>query len=323
MCVVSVDGAKFRIDGKLTYEECKSESRGRLMNVRMVNCIFDDENPETRPVGFDPESNTTSFINSMEEYKSKGILAFTINLQGGYPGYEGAINSAFRPDGSLKSEYIHRASRVIEAADDLSMVIILGFFYQRQDQILRDEDAVRIAVANAAEWVKRKGYTNVLIEIANEYPHPGFDHRIIRDEDGEIDLMSIVRSVSSDLLVSTSGIGDGQYHPKLAEAADFILIHGNGCEPNEYHDKVSVLRRYGKPVVFNEDWCFSDDPRGVFDAVDKATAAFEAGASWGIMNQKRNQHWPFIFGIGNPEAGRNAKEDFIAYETIAKLIGIK
>lgn len=323
MCMVSIDGMKFRIDCKLTYEEYKPESRGRLMNVRMVNCVFDDENPETRPVRFDPESNTTSFINSMKEYKSKGILAFTINLQGGYPGYEEAINSAFRSDGNLKSEYMRRASRVIEAADDLGMMIILGLFYQRQDQILRDEDAVRDAVANAAEWVKSKGYRNVLVEIANEYSHPGFDHRIIQSEDGEIELMNIVRSVSSDLLVSTSGIGDGFYHPKLAEAADFILIHGNGCNPNEYYSKVGMLLKYGKPIVFNEDWCFSDDPRGIFDAAEKATAAFEAGASWGIMNQKRNQQWPFIFGIGNLKAGRNAREDFIAYETIAKLIGIK
>jgi len=323
MCTVTIDGTKFRINNNLTYKNCRLKSRGRLMNARMVNCIFDDENPETRPVGFDPEVNTTNFINSMEEYKSKGILAFTINLQGGYPGYEGAINSAFRSDGSLKSEYMRRVSRVIEAADDLNLVIILGLFYQRQDQILRDENAVRAAVANAAEWVKSKGYTNVLIEIANEYSHPGFDHRIIRDEDGEIELMNIVRSVSPSLLVSTSGIGDGLYHPKLAEAADFILIHGNGCDPDEYYDKVSMLRKYEKPVVFNEDWCFSDDPRGIGDAVEKATAAFEAGASWGIMNQKRNQEWPFIFGIGDPKEGKNAKEDFIAYETIAKLIGIK
>ena len=39
------------------------------------------------------------------------------------------------------------------------------------------------------------------------------------------------------------------------------------------------------------------------------------------MNEERNQYYPFIFGIGNPEEGGNAKEDFIAYETIAELIG--
>ncbi len=319
---VSIDGASFRINGELTYGSCKPESRGRLMNVRMVNSVFDDGNPETRPKGFDPEANTTSFIQSMDQYKSKGILAFTINLQGGFPGYEGAINTAFRADASLKPHYMSRVSRVIEAADARGMVIILGFFYQRQDEILPDADAVRAATANAAAWVRDKGYTNVMIEIANEYVHGGFAD-IIRSEDGEVELMNIVRSTAPELMVSTSGIGNCLFHEKLCDAADFILIHGNGCNPDIYEERVNAYKKYGKPIVFNEDWCFSDDPRGVPDAVQKATAAFEAGASWGIMNQKRNQQWPFIFGIGDPEEGGNAKEDFTAYETIADLVGIR
>ena len=92
------------------------------MNIRMVNSVFDDENLETRPEGFDPEANTSNFIKSLDQYKSKGILAFTINLQGGFPGYEGAINTAFRADASLKPEYMKRVSRVIEAADERVMV---------------------------------------------------------------------------------------------------------------------------------------------------------------------------------------------------------
>ena len=319
---VSIDGADFRINGELTYADLKPESHGRLMNVRMVNSVFDDENPETRPEGFDPDANTSNFIESMNEYKSKGILAFTVNLQGGLPGYEGAINTAFRADASLKPDYMKRVSRVIEAADARGMAIILGLFYQRQDQILPNENAVRAATANAAAWVRDKGYTNVMIEIANEYTHGGFNHNIIKEADGEVELINIVRSAAPNLLVSTSGIGNCKFHEKLCEAADFILIHGNGCDPDIYEESVNSFKKYGKPIVFNEDWCFSDDPRGAPDAAQKVTAAFKAGASWGIMNEERNQYYPFTFGIGNPEEGGNAKEDFIAYETIAKLLGI-
>jgi len=321
--VISIDGMSFRINGELTYKDYNPESYGRLMNVRMVNSVFDDENPKTRPDGFDPEINTDNFIKSMDQYKSKGILAFTINLQGGFPGYEGAINSAFKPDGSLKGEYMDRVSRVIESADEHGMVIILGLFYQRQDQVLKDEDAVRQATINAVRWVQKKGYKNVVIEIANEYPHGGFDHEIIKDSHGEAELIGLVHSTAPGLLVSTSGIGDGLFHPELCEVADFILIHGNGCNPEEYDSKVNALKKYGKPIVFNEDWCFSDDPRGICDAAQKVATAFNAGASWGIMNERRNQHFPFIFNIGSIEEGGNSKEDFIAYETIAELIGIK
>jgi hypothetical protein len=160
----------------------------------MVNATFNDENPTTLPVGFDPDENTNAFIASMDEYLSKGILAFTLNLQGGMPGYEGAINSAFHPDGQLKSDYLARVSRVIEAADDRGMVIILGFFYQRQDQILKDREAVVTATKNASSWLAEKGYQNVMVEISNEYRHPGFDHPILLEEDGQVLLMETVRS---------------------------------------------------------------------------------------------------------------------------------
>lgn len=115
----------------------------------------------------------------MNDYKAKGILAFTLNLQGGMPGYEGAINSAFRSDASLKPNYMRRVGRVIEVTDARGLVIILGFFYQRQDGILLDANAVRQATVNAAAWISDQGYTNVIVEIANEYRHPGFDHQII------------------------------------------------------------------------------------------------------------------------------------------------
>lgn len=320
---ISINSTNFLINGELTYKGCNTDARGMLMNVRMVNSTFGDENPETCPKDFDPEANTNSFIESMDQLKSKGILGFTLNLQGGFPGYENAINSAFRADASLKPDYMKRISRVIEAADDRGMVIILGFFYQRQDQNLPDADAVRSATANAAAWIRDKGYTNVMVEIANEYKHPGFNHKIILSEDGEIELMNIVRSTAPNLLVSTAGMGDAKFHPKLCETADFILIHGNTTDPEKYEDKINVLKKYGKPIIFNEDWCFSDDHRKIGDAVEKVNIAFKTGASWGIMNQMRNQHWPFVFGIGDPEEGENAAEDFAAYEAIAKLVGIR
>ncbi len=320
---ISIDGTQFLINGELTYKDLNSEAHGRLMNVRMVNSVFDDENPKTRPADFDPEANTDNFIKSMDQYKSKGILAFTINLQGGFPGYEGAINSAFNPDGSLKNKYMTRVSRVIEAADERGMIIIMGLFYQRQDQILKDEDAVRKGTVNAVSWVRDKGYKNVMIEIANEYPHGGFDHDIIRTSEGEAELVRLAKSAVPDMLVSTSGIGDGLFHHILCETADFILIHGNGCNPEEYEDKVGNLKKYGKPIVFNEDWCFSDDPRGKADAVQKAISAYKTSASWGIMNERRNQHYPFIFDIGSSDEEGNSKEDLVAYETIAKILGIE
>jgi hypothetical protein len=168
---VSIAGATWQLNGKVTYPRTAAE--GQLMNVRMVNAVFEDANDATRPPGFDPDANTRAFIKRLPAYVSQGARAFTIGLQGGDPRYEGAVNTAFAPDGSLRESYLARVSRVIEAADRHGAVVILGCFYQRQDQTLKDEDAVRAGVANVARWIRDNRFTNVVLEIANEFGHKG------------------------------------------------------------------------------------------------------------------------------------------------------
>ena len=86
---VTVDGTRFRINGAVTYRGKPAE--GQLMNVRMVHAVFEDTN---RPE-FDPAANTQEFVSRMPEYVSLGVRAFTVGLQGAWPGYPGFINTAF------------------------------------------------------------------------------------------------------------------------------------------------------------------------------------------------------------------------------------
>ena len=124
-----------------------TRAEGLLMNVRMVNAVFEDR----RKPDLDPAAITDRFLAQLPDYAAHGVNAFTLCLQGGMPGYEGALNSAFEPDGSLREPYLARVARVIEACDRAGLVVILGCFYQRQDQVLADEAAVRAAVVNVAE----------------------------------------------------------------------------------------------------------------------------------------------------------------------------
>src|SRR3546814_5770428 len=96
----------------------------------MVNAFFEDDRPvEEKPEwDLDPERNTDLLIAQMSSYIAQGVRGFTIGLQGGFPGYEGAVNSAFPTDGSLREKYMDRAGRVIRAADELGAVIILTCF---------------------------------------------------------------------------------------------------------------------------------------------------------------------------------------------------
>ncbi len=171
---VSIRDGRWKINDQSTYPGTTAE--GLLMNVRMVNAVFEDRN---RP-DFDPEANTAEFLANLPDYAAHGITAFTICLQGGMPGYEGAVNSAFEADGSLRNSYMRRIRQVVEACDRLGTIVILGCYYQRQDQILRDEAAVKAGVVHIANWIRDCGFTNIVLEIANEFGHGGFDHECLR-----------------------------------------------------------------------------------------------------------------------------------------------
>ena len=280
---VSIDGNRWLINGVATHPGTPAE--GLLLNVRMVNAIFEDR----RRAGFDAEANTDRFIARIADYGALGVSAFTICLQGGMPGYEGALNSAFEPDGSLRPDYLARAERVIRACERRGMVIILGLYYQRQSAILRDGAAVRAGVVNVARWVRERGFQNVLLEIANEYPHPGFAHGIIRDPKGQAALIRLARETAPGLLVSASGYGDGRLHPEVAQASDFLLPHWNNTPVEQIPARIAALKTFGKPVVANED-----DKTGA-NAVAALRACVENGAGYGLMLNRHNQRFPFHF----------------------------
>jgi len=262
-----------------------SDAEGLLMNVRMVNAVFEDR----RKPEFDPEANASRFIARIPDYASHGVNAFTICLQGGMPGYEGALNSAFEADGGLRPSYLARAERVIRACDQHGLVVILGLLYQRQSRVLRDEAAIRRGVVNAARWIESCRFGNVLVEVANEYPHGGFAHAVIRDPSGQAGLIRLVRQTNPRLLVTASGYGDGRIHPEVAAACDFLTPHWNDTRVEDIPARLASLQRFGKPIVCNED-----DKVGA-TAVAAMLASVTNGCGYGLMLKDRNQTFPFRF----------------------------
>jgi hypothetical protein len=178
---IRIESDHFLINDRLTYPGRSFQGRrieGLLLNSRMVQGIFDDENPDTRdrwnyPDGrpFDADRNTDDFVRNMPAWREHGLLSFTINLQGGSPyGYskdQPWINSAFTTEGDLKPAYMARLTRILDRADELGTAPIVGFFYFGQTHRLNDEAAVVRAADNATDWLLERGYTNVLVEIAN------------------------------------------------------------------------------------------------------------------------------------------------------------
>ena len=65
---------------------------GLLLNSRMIQATFDDENPETVHRWAYPDSrtwdtarNVAEFIEALPIYRDHGLLAVTLNFQGGSP----------------------------------------------------------------------------------------------------------------------------------------------------------------------------------------------------------------------------------------------
>jgi hypothetical protein len=300
---ISIVNGRWHIDGEATYHGTKAE--GLLLNARMVNTVFEDlKRPD-----FDAEANTDEFITQIPDYVAHGVRAFTLNLQGGMPGYEGAVNSAFQADGSLRDSYLHRVRRVIEACDRHGAVVVLGCFYQRQDQLLKDETAVRSGIVHVAQWIQARHFRNVVLEIANEFGHSGFDHRILKDPEGQVELIRLAKQTAPDLLVSTSGLGDGRLPESVARASDFLLIHFNSTSLADIPQRIGALKKYGKPIVCNEDE--KTDRQGA----EAAEICVANGASWGLMLEKVNQRFPFTF--------RGAADDPVVYAALKELSSTK
>jgi len=302
---VSIVEQAFHINGRPTYAGRSWQGKkieGLLLNSRMVQGIFDDENPETRgmwayPDGrpFDADRNTREFVAAMPFWRGHGLLGFSINLQGGSPqGYSRQqpwINSAFDfTTGALKPAYMARLALILDEADRLGMVPILGYFYFGQAHRFAGQEAVVAATDAATDWLIAKGYVNVLVEIANECNVPGYPPILAADRAHELIQRVQQRSrgridtPAGRLLVGTSYGGGTIPGENVAGVADFLLVHGNGMsDPRRIASMVEQTRALhsyrSQPILFNEDDHFDFDK-----PVNNFLAAIGVYASWGYFD---------------------------------------
>lgn len=313
---VSIRGEQFLINGKPTYAGRTWQGHsieGLLMNARLVQGIFDDLNPETArlwayPDGpWNPDRNTDEFVAAMPEWKRHGLLCAVVNLQGGSPtgyGNRGWHNSAIETDGSLRSDYMGRLARIIERADELGMVIMVGVFYFGQERRLADEQAVKRAVINTIDWLADRGYRNVLLEIANEHNSNAY-RDIIRARPEELIVLARKHAAQRGLSLPVSISLTGGQIPSQAvvDASDYLLLHGNGVkDPNRMVEMIAKVRTMAgstrKPIVNNEDdrnWTRRNLASGeaaqgwsAEGTTNNFVACIRDYASWGYFDWREN-----------------------------------
>ncbi|MDP6832093.1 MAG: hypothetical protein QF512_14135 [Alphaproteobacteria bacterium] len=298
---IAIRGEQFFISGAVTYPGVTWKGQrieGLLLNSRMVQGIFDDLNPETRgrwaypDTGrWDADRNTDEFIAAMPSWRAHGVLAVTVNLQGGSPyGYskdQPWINSAIAPDGSLRGDHMERLRRILNAADELGMAVIVGLFYFGQEKELDDEAAVIRGVDNAVDWMLDQGHRNVLIEINNECNVRYRQPLLMPERVNELIARAQGKERDGRRLLAGTSYGGGVVPGKeVVRQADFLLLHGNHVEtPGRIREMVRQTRQVEgytpKPILFNEDDHFAfDQPDNNF------IAAVDEYASWGFFDYR-------------------------------------
>ena len=342
--IVGISGENFLINGRLTYADipgCLPAMHGLLFNVRAVNATFDDleygtgglpagmlDDPGDRSgnnnAGYgpwDPDANTNRFIAALPSWRAHGVLAVTLNFQGGCScsrhGENGVTwagdnqtpnTNPFGPNGvPIDPNYLDRLKRTIDALDDNGMVCILGLFYFGQDQRIsnaNDSAALKAAVDAVVDWVLANDWRNVIIEVNNETTVGGYQHAILSpDRVHELFQRVKTRGVRGDgtrLYVSASSTGSNIPPDSWMQEADFFLPHGNGLNASQITSVVNTHRNHSawqanpRPICFNED----------STSVDNLNAAAAAHASWGLYDDRHHQSvWPANWDIWHPTTG--------------------
>jgi hypothetical protein len=298
--LIAIEGEDFVLNGRPTYAGRSWQGHrieGLLFNARMVQAIFDDLNPATRDrwaypdTGvWDPDRNVRELLAMLPVYRAHGLLAITVNLQGGspesYSREQPWINSAFTPEGELRTDYLDRLDRVLGRLDELGLVAIVGLFYFGQDERLSDEAAVTRAVENAVSWLLDRDYANVIVEIDNECDVPRYEHEILQPHRVH-ELIERAKAITRNgrrLLVGTSYRGRSIPGEKVLAVSDLALLHGNGVtDPRfigEMVERTRALPTYrSMPIVFNEDDHYAFDQR-----TNNLIVATSRHASWGYFD---------------------------------------
>jgi len=313
---------EFYINGRPTYEGGSYKGariQGLLMNARMVQGIFDDQNPQTRHLWkypdtgmWDPERNTREFVEAMPLWRNHGLLSVVVGMQGGNPqGYrrdQPWRNSAFTRTGELIPEYMARLQRILDKADELEMVVQLNVFYFGQDEHFVDESAILRALDKTCRWVLEHGYENVILDVVNETDVPHYEHEILTPSRVHelIQRAKEVRYGGRRLLAGTSFKGGSIPTGEVISVSDFVLLHGNGVEdPRQIAKMVETVRLMPEyrpmPILFNEDdhFDFEKDENNMMSAIN-------AYASWGFLECGENnysdgyQSPPVNWGINTP-----------------------
>ena len=258
--ILSIKNDKFLLNN--VYINANSSAEGILINSRMIQGMSDGFNkfPYKDTKTWNATRNNIEFVGNMSIWKSQGLNAFTIGLQGGGPSSSTSSqtqkNSAFNSDGSLKLDYMNRLKLVLDESSKLNMIVIVSLFYRSQVNIFKGYPDVLQGTLNVIHWLQTNNFTNVIIEPVNECQFSEFKKVGLSCDQHVTDLISLAQSYKFPSGCSYKGSGNVP-SDKVINASQVILLHGNSMKSNsEYKNQVNAVKKSksyrGQPIVYNE-----------------------------------------------------------------------
>ena len=144
--VLSVRGESLELNGRPL----------KLIGLRCSNALISD-------------GKTEELAGQLDVFSEYGVNAISVYLMGSRFGDV----QGYHPDSTLDPEYARRLSRIIEAADNRGMVVLVGCLYWGDSKAKADlgkwtQADADLAVANTVRWLSERNYRNVFVDPDNE-----------------------------------------------------------------------------------------------------------------------------------------------------------
>lgn len=128
----------------------------KVIGLRVSNALISDD-------------TATGLIQNLDVFKSYGVNTVSVFVMGSRFGNV----KGYKPDASLDPVYAARLGKIIEAADQRGMIVLVGCLYWSTSTATEDlgnwtqADADK-AVANTVAWLSKNNYRNVFVDVDNE-----------------------------------------------------------------------------------------------------------------------------------------------------------
>jgi hypothetical protein len=248
------------------------------------------------------DKSASELIANLDTFASFGINAVSVFFMGSRFGDVKGYNK----DGSLNPVYAARMGRIIEAADERGMIVLVGCLYWGGSKAKWEhwtQTEADAAVANTVRWLKENNYRNVFVDVDNEgmaKRGKGFDNQLMVIAGKKVDPACVIATNFKGPPPPEADLGI--HFSKKVPDKPYIESEGTPTNaPGNYWGKYSKKTDYYNYInigIYNED----------MKANQKAIAAEHLDNGRGYMCASTWLQCPPPSGPNNRPGGDGSKE---------------